>query len=143
MDNDDQLVDRMLSRRETFVFLSAAGAVILADYAPLAGTALAGTTADAWQCDALDVYSDAAEPCFKNKGALFHSRPLLKAEAIPPELFPLFLYYKRDRVGHESPAAVQGRLIQQFGVERARALIVLFEQTAIPARPQEWRRRMH
>lgn len=67
----------------------------------------------------------------------------LAPETIPPELLPLFLYYKRDRVGHESPAAVQSRLIRQFGSERARALIMLFEQTAIPARPQEWRRRMH
>jgi hypothetical protein len=49
-------------------------------------------------------------------------------------LFPLFLYYKRDRVGHESPVAVQSRLIRQFGIERARALITLFKQTAIPAR---------
>jgi hypothetical protein len=70
-------------------------------------------------------------------------RATLAPEAIPPELFPLFLYYKRDRVGHESPATVQNRLVRQFGSERARALIMLFEQTAIPARPQEWRRRMH
>jgi hypothetical protein len=70
-------------------------------------------------------------------------RATLAPEAIPPELFPLFLYYKRDRVGHESPIAVQSRLIRQFGVERARTLITLFEQTAIPARQQEWRRRMH
>ncbi len=70
-------------------------------------------------------------------------RATLAPEAIPPELFPLFLYYKRDRVGHELPATVQGHLIRQFGIERARALITLFEQTAIPARPQEWRRRMH
>jgi hypothetical protein len=34
-------------------------------------------------------------------------------------------------------------LIQQFGIERVCELIVLFEQTAISARPQEWRRRMH
>ena len=70
-------------------------------------------------------------------------RETLAPEVIPPELFPLFLYYKRDRVGHESPATVQNRLIRQIGSERARALITLFEQTAIPARPQEWRRRMH
>ena len=70
-------------------------------------------------------------------------RAAFALEVIPPELFPLFLYYKRDRVGYESPAAVQSRLIRQFGSERARTLITLFEQTAIPARPQEWRRRMH
>ena len=75
--------------------------------------------------------------------SLFHRRPALAAEPIPPDLIPLFLYYKRDRVGHESPVAVQNSLIRQFGSERARALITLFEQTAIPARPQEWRRRMH
>jgi hypothetical protein len=34
-------------------------------------------------------------------------RAMLAPEVIPPALFPLFLYYKRDRVGHESPAAVQ------------------------------------
>ena len=67
----------------------------------------------------------------------------LAPDIIPPDLFPLFLYYKRDRVGRESPGMVQNRLIRQFGVERARALITLFEQTAIPARPQEWRRRLH
>ena len=109
----------------------------------LAGTTLAGATVDVWQCDALDVYSDAAGSSFNAKGSLFRRRPPLNAETIPPELFPLFLYYKRDRVGHESPASVQGRLIQRLGSERARALIALFEQTAIPARPQEWRRRMH
>ena len=31
-------------------------------------------------------------------------RATLAPEAIPTELFPLFLYYKRDRVGHESPS---------------------------------------
>lgn len=77
------------------------------------------------------------------RSSLFRRRSPLKADAIPPELLPLFLYYKRDRVGRESPAAVQGHLIQLFGAERARALIALFEQTAIPARPHEWRRRMH
>ena len=75
--------------------------------------------------------------------SLFHRRPSIAAETIPSDLFPVFLYYKRDRVGHESPAAVQGRLIQQFGSERARTLIALFEKSAIPARPHEWRRRMH
>lgn len=113
-----------------------------ADCAPLARTTLAGTTADVWQWDARNVNSDAAGPGFNTKEWLFR-RPLLNAEAIPPELFPLFLYHKRDRVGHESPAAVQSHLIRQFGIERARTLITLFEQTAIPARPQEWRRRMH
>ncbi len=75
--------------------------------------------------------------------SLFHRRPALAAEPIPPDLIPLFLYYKRDRVGLESPAAVQSRLTQQFGPARARELIALFETTAIPARPHEWRRRMH
>ena len=74
---------------------------------------------------------------------LFHRRPPLATEVVPPDLIPLFLYYKRDRVGHESPAAVQGRLLQQFGAERASTLIALFEKSAIPARPHEWRRRMH
>lgn len=73
----------------------------------------------------------------------FSRRATLAPDTIPPDLLPLFLYYKRDRVGRESPTAVQDRLIRQFGSERAGALITLFEQTAIPARPQEWRRRMH
>ena len=75
--------------------------------------------------------------------SLFHRRPPLVTEVVPPDLIPLFLYYKRDRVGHESPASVHSRLIQQFGAERARTLIALFEKSAIPARPTEWRRRMH
>ena len=75
--------------------------------------------------------------------SLFHRHPSPATDVIPSDLLPLFLYYKRDRVGHESPAAVQGRLIQQFGAERARTLIALFEKSAIPARPHEWRRRMH
>ena len=75
--------------------------------------------------------------------SLFHRRPSIAAESIPPDLIPLFLYYKRDRVGHESPASVHSRLIQQFGAEHARTLIALFEKSAIPARPTEWRRRMH
>ena len=74
---------------------------------------------------------------------LFDRRPPLPTAVIPPDLFPLFLYYKRDRVGYESPASVHNRLIKQFGSERARTLIALFETTAIPARPHEWRRRMH
>lgn len=74
---------------------------------------------------------------------VFHRRPLPAPDLIPPDLFPLFLYYKRDRVGHESPTAVQHRLIAQFGPARARELIALFETTAIPARPHEWRRRMN
>ena len=75
--------------------------------------------------------------------SLFHRRPSIASESIPPDLIPLFLYYKRDRVGCESPASVHCRLIQQFGSERARTLIALFEKSAIPARPTEWRRRMH
>jgi hypothetical protein len=74
---------------------------------------------------------------------LFHRRPSIPSEVIPSDLIPLFLYYKRDRVGCESPTTVQSRLIQQFGAERARTLIALFEKSAIPARPHEWRRRMH
>lgn len=137
MDNADQLVDRSLTRKETPAFLGAAGAVRLAD------SLRAGATADVWQGAARDIYSDTSGPSFNTKRSLFRRRPPPGAEAIPPELLPLFLYYKRDRVGHESPAAVHVRLIQLFGVERARTLIALFEQTAIPARPQEWRRRMH
>ena len=75
--------------------------------------------------------------------SLFHRRPAPVTDPLPADLLPLLLYYKRDRVGLESPVAVQHRLIAQFGPTRARELIALFETTAIPARPTEWRRRMH
>lgn len=74
---------------------------------------------------------------------LFHRRPSLVAEVVPPDLIPLFLYYRARPRRSRIPAAVQGRLIQQFGAEHARKLIALFEKSAIPARPTEWRRRMH
>ena len=42
-----------------------------------------------------------------------------------------------------SPATMQRMMAQTFGARRAEKLVVFFEQTAIPARPGEWRRRMH
>jgi hypothetical protein len=38
---------------------------------------------------------------------------------------------------------MQHMMAQTFGAGRAEKLVVFFEQTAIPARPGEWRRRMH
>jgi hypothetical protein len=42
-----------------------------------------------------------------------------------------------------SPATMQHMMAQTFGAGRAEKLVVFFEQTAIPARPGEWRRSMH
>jgi hypothetical protein len=42
-----------------------------------------------------------------------------------------------------SPAVMQHRMAQSFGAARAEELVIFFEKTAIPARPGEWRRRMH
>ncbi len=42
-----------------------------------------------------------------------------------------------------SPATMQRMMAQLFGVHRAEELVIFFEKTAIPARPGEWRRRMH
>ena len=42
-----------------------------------------------------------------------------------------------------SPAVMQQQMAQSFGAARAEELVIFFEKTAIPARPGEWRRRMH
>jgi hypothetical protein len=42
-----------------------------------------------------------------------------------------------------SPATMQRMMARTFGVRRAEELVIFFEKTAIPARPGEWRRRMH
>jgi len=54
-----------------------------------------------------------------------------------------FYFYRRDRVGVMSPQQVHARLNALFGTQRALELVLLYERTAIPARPDEWRRRMH
>ncbi len=54
-----------------------------------------------------------------------------------------FYFYKRDRVGVMSPQQVRARMDSIFGTQRALELVLLYERTAIPARPGEWRRRMH
>jgi hypothetical protein len=38
---------------------------------------------------------------------------------------------------------MQHLMARTFGARRAEELVVFFEKTAIPARPGEWRRRMH
>jgi hypothetical protein len=38
---------------------------------------------------------------------------------------------------------MQQLMAQSFGAARAEELVIFFEKTAIPARPCEWRRRMH
>ncbi len=54
-----------------------------------------------------------------------------------------FYFYRRDRVGVMSPQQVRARMESLFGTSRALELVLLYERTAIPARPGEWRRRMH
>ncbi len=54
-----------------------------------------------------------------------------------------FYFYRRDRVGVMSPQQVHARLNALFGTQHALELVLLYERTAIPARPDEWRRRMH
>jgi hypothetical protein len=49
--------------------------------------------------------------------------------------------YKWERPA--SPATMQHLMAWTFGARRAEELVVFFEKTAIPARPGEWRRRMH
>jgi hypothetical protein len=52
-----------------------------------------------------------------------------------------FLRFKWERPA--SPAAMQHMMAESFGAHRAQELVIFFEKTAIPARPGEWRRRMH
>jgi hypothetical protein len=52
-----------------------------------------------------------------------------------------FRVYKWERPA--SPATMQHMMARTFGARRAEELVVFFEKTAIPARPGEWRRRMH
>lgn len=52
-----------------------------------------------------------------------------------------FFRFKWERPA--SPATMQRMMAESFGACRAQELVVFFEKTAIPARPGEWRRRMH
>ena len=71
-------------------------------------------------------------------------KPLpLSVETLTAQEMQWLLRYKRDRVGSQSPAQVRAEMISVFGAGRAVELVAVFERAAIPARPGEWRRRMH
>ena len=67
----------------------------------------------------------------------------LSLDALSTQEREWFYIYKRDRVGVMSPQQVYARMDSIFGTQRALELVLLYERTAIPARPGEWRRRMH
>lgn len=69
-----------------------------------------------------------------------HSAGLSLATLSPAER-EWFHVYKWERPA--SPATMQHLMAWTFGARRAEELVVFFEKTAIPARPGEWRRRMH
>ena len=67
----------------------------------------------------------------------------LTLDALSAQEREWFYFYRRDRVGVMSPQQVHARMNTLFGTQRALELVLLYERTAIPARPAEWRRRMH
>jgi|WetSurMetagenome_2_1015567.scaffolds.fasta_scaffold58271_4 hypothetical protein len=69
-----------------------------------------------------------------------HSAGLSLATLSPAER-EWFHVFKWERPA--SPATMQHLMAQTFGARHAEELVVFFEKTAIPARPGEWRRRMH
>ena len=69
------------------------------------------------------------------------SLPALTLDTLSPAERDWFRVFKWERPA--SPAVMQHMMAQSFGAARAEELVIFFEQTAIPARPGEWRRRMH
>ena len=67
--------------------------------------------------------------------------PALTLDTLDPAERDWFRVFKWERPA--SPAAMQQLMAQSFGARRAEELVIFFEKTAIPARPGEWRRRMH
>ena len=67
--------------------------------------------------------------------------PTLAWETLTPAEREWFRVYKWERPA--SPSAMQQMMAQSFGPRRAEELVIFFEKTAIPARPGEWRCRMH
>ena len=67
----------------------------------------------------------------------------LSVEGLTPQEQAWFYQYKRDRVPAKSPAQVRTEMVPIFGAARTLELVALFETSAIPARPGEWRRRLH
>ena len=66
---------------------------------------------------------------------------MISLESLTPVEHEWFYVFKWERPA--SPATMQQIMARTFGVLRAKELVVFFETTAIPARPGEWRRRMH
>ena len=69
--------------------------------------------------------------------------PRLSVETLTDIERAWFYQYKRDRLPTQSPAHVRTAMLSIFGSARTWELVALFETSAIPARPGEWRRRMH
>ena len=69
------------------------------------------------------------------------SDPPLTLDTLSPAEQDWFRVFKWERPA--SPSAMQHMMAQAFGAARAEELVIFFEKTAIPARPDEWRRRMH
>jgi hypothetical protein len=67
--------------------------------------------------------------------------PTLSLTTLSPAEREWFLRFKWEHPA--SPAAMQLMMAKSFGAYRALELVIFFEKTAIPARPGEWRRRMH
>lgn len=77
---------------------------------------------------------------FKPRSAVV---PRLSVEELTAVERAWFYQYKRDRLPTQSPAHVRAAMLSIFGSARTVELVALFETSAIPARPGEWRRRMH
>lgn len=67
--------------------------------------------------------------------------PTLALTTLSPLERDWFLRFKWERPA--SPSTMQRMMAESFGPHRAQELVIFFEKTAIPARPGEWRRRMH
>jgi hypothetical protein len=67
--------------------------------------------------------------------------PRLTLATLSPAERDWFRVFKWERPA--SPSTMQQLMAQSFGAARAEELVIFFEKTAIPARPCEWRRRMH
>ncbi len=77
---------------------------------------------------------------FKSRRAIV---PALSIETLTAVERAWFYQYKRERLPTQSPAQVRAAMLSIFGAARTWDLVALFEISAIPARPDEWRRRMH
>ncbi len=77
----------------------------------------------------------------RQRPAPLAAAPRLTLDTLSPAERDWFHVYKWERLA--SPSTMQQMMAQSFGAARAEELVIFFEKTAIPARPGEWRRRMH